>query len=159
MNKQYYYLLVILFSFLFLAAQAHSNDLGGPNEIAVKVFFNNNRLDPQVSCIKVFPVKRIVKKTQGLGITALQELLKGPTNEEKAAGYYTNINNNVRINKLRIKDGVAWVDFGKTLEEQVAGSCRVRAIRAQIERTLKQFSTVKEVIISINGQTENILQP
>jgi len=41
----------------------------------------------------------------------------------------------------------------------VAGSCRVGAIRAQIEETLKQFPTVQNVIISVNGNTENILEP
>jgi len=45
------------------------------------------------------------------------------------------------------------------LEFQVGGSCRVSAIRAEIIQTLKQFSTIKEVIISINNRTEDILQP
>jgi hypothetical protein len=35
----------------------------------------------------------------------------------------------------------------------------VAAISAQIRETLKQFSTVKGVIISIDGRTEDILQP
>jgi len=45
------------------------------------------------------------------------------------------------------------------LEFQVGGSCRVAAISAQIMETLKQFPTVKDVIISINSRTEDILQP
>jgi len=45
------------------------------------------------------------------------------------------------------------------LEEAVGGSCRVTAIRSQIEQTLKQFSTVQSVIISIDNRTEDILQP
>ncbi|PIP22172.1 MAG: hypothetical protein COX38_02115, partial [Candidatus Nealsonbacteria bacterium CG23_combo_of_CG06-09_8_20_14_all_39_25] len=45
------------------------------------------------------------------------------------------------------------------LEFQVGGSCKVSAIRAQITQTLKQFPTVDEVVISINGRTEDILQP
>ena len=54
---------------------------------------------------------------------------------------------------------MAYVDFDEQLEFQVGGSCRVSAIRAQIIQTIKQFSTVKDVIISINGRTEDILQP
>jgi spore germination protein GerM len=54
---------------------------------------------------------------------------------------------------------VARVDFDEQLNYQVGGSCRVMAIRAQIEQTLKQFSTVDSVIISVNGQTEGILEP
>jgi len=35
----------------------------------------------------------------------------------------------------------------------------VTAIRAQITETLKQFPTVENVVISIDGRTEDILQP
>jgi spore germination protein GerM len=31
--------------------------------------------------------------------------------------------------------------------------------KSQIEHTLKEFSTVESVEISVNGETENILQP
>lgn len=65
----------------------------------------------------------------------------------------------MKIQKLTIENNVARVDFDKQLEYQVGGSCRVAAIRAQITQTLKQFPTVKEVIISIDGRTEDILQP
>jgi spore germination protein GerM len=33
------------------------------------------------------------------------------------------------------------------------------AIRNQIERTLLQFDDINEVVISINGESEEILQP
>lgn len=125
--------------------------------ITVKVFFNNNELDPNFSCYKVFPVEREIEKTKALARAALEELLLGPLESEE--GFFTNINNNVKINSLTIEDGIARVDFDEQLEFQVGGSCRVSAIRAQITETLKQFSTVKDVIISINGQTEDILQP
>jgi spore germination protein GerM len=50
-------------------------------------------------------------------------------------------------------------DFNERLEYQVGGSCRVSAIRAQISETLKQFPTIKDVIILINGRKEDVLQP
>ncbi|MFH1582463.1 MAG: GerMN domain-containing protein, partial [bacterium] len=65
----------------------------------------------------------------------------------------------VEINSLSIINGVARADFNEQLEYQAGGSCRVGAIRAQITETLKQFPTVNEVIISINGRIEDILQP
>lgn len=89
----------------------------------------------------------------------LEELLKGPTEAEKNSGYFTSINPDVKIQKFSIEDGVAKVDFDKQLEFQMGGSCRVSAIRAQITQTLKQFSEIKDVIISIDGRTEDILQP
>jgi spore germination protein GerM len=127
---------------------------------AVKVFFGNSIFDPEVlDCSKNFAVERIIPKTQAVGRAALEELLAGPTEAEKADGYLTSINPDVKIQSLTIEDGVARVDFDKQLEFQVGGSCRVAAIASQIRETLKQFPTVNDVIISIDGRTEDILQP
>jgi len=125
----------------------------------VKVYFSNNNLDPQVTCIKVFPVEREIPKTAAVARAALEELLAGPTVKEQGAGYQTNINPGVKIQKLVIEDSVVAVDFDETLEQAVGGSCRVTAIRAQITQTLLQFSSIKSVVISINGRTQDILQP
>ncbi|HUV81024.1 MAG TPA: GerMN domain-containing protein [Patescibacteria group bacterium] len=127
--------------------------------MTIKAYFNNDRLDPEFSCNKVFPVEREIPETQAVARAALEELLKGPTEEEKSAGFFTSINPGVKIQKLSIENGTLKVDFDEQLEFQVGGSCRVSAIRAQITQTLKQFSTVNEVIISVNGRTEDILQP
>ena len=125
----------------------------------VKVYFNNNQMDPQISCNKVFAVERVIPKTQAVGRAAIEELLKGPTEQEKSQGFFTSINSNVQIQSLVIENNTAKIDFSEDLEAQVGGSCRVSAIRAQITETLKQFASVKNVIISINGRTEDILQP
>lgn len=127
--------------------------------ILVKTFFGNNNLDPQITCSKVFPVERIITKTQATARAAIEELLKGLTDSEKSQGFFTSINPGVKIQQLTIQNGIAKVDFDETLEKAVGGSCRVSAIRAQITQTLLQFPTVKSVIISINGRTEDILQP
>jgi germination protein M len=85
--------------------------------------------------------------------------LKGATRTEREAGYVTAIPSGVKINSLSIKNGVAKVDFNKELEPG-GGSCAVAAIRAQIEATLRQFSTVKSVALSIDGKSGGeILQP
>ncbi|OGF28172.1 hypothetical protein A2303_01920 [Candidatus Falkowbacteria bacterium RIFOXYB2_FULL_47_14] len=126
---------------------------------AVKVFWNNSGLDPEISCNKVFSTERNVPKTEAPARAALQELLAGVTESEEADGYSTSINSGVTIKSLAITDGTARVDFDDKLEFQVGGSCRVSAIRAQITETLKQFPTVKDVIISVNGRIEDVLQP
>lgn len=125
----------------------------------IKAFFNNSDLDPEASCNKVFYVEREIPKTQAVARAAINELLKGATESEKDQGFFTSINPGVEIQSLVIENGVAKIDFTEQLQFQVGGSCRVSAIRAQIIETLKQFPTISDVIISINGRTEDILQP
>lgn len=126
----------------------------------VKVYFSNSEKNPgALDCSKVFAVERVVQKTQDIARAALGELLKGVSENEKSQKYFTSINDGVTIQKLTVENGTARVDFDKTIEYQLGGSCRVSAIRAQIEETLKQFPTVKEAVISVDGRTEDILQP
>lgn len=126
----------------------------------ITVFFGNSEKDPEMmDCSHVFSVTRTIAKTTGVGRAALEELLKGPTEKEKDEKYFSSINPGVVINSLTITDGVAKVDFDKQIEYQLGGSCRVTSIRSQIETTLKQFPSVKQVIISVEGRTEDILQP
>lgn len=127
--------------------------------MTVKAFFMNDKLDPEITCQKVFSVERSIPKTKSVAKAAIEELLKGPTDAEKKSGYSTLINDGVILNRITIADGVASADFSEKLQENTGGSCRVGLIRRQIEDTLKQFSSIKEIIISINGNSEEILQP
>ena len=127
--------------------------------VSIKVFFNNSKLDPAFLCDKVFPTTRTIPWTAGIGHAAMMELLKGPNEIEKGMDYFTNIDPNVRINSLVVESGIAKIDLSEELDKNIGGSCRVTAIRAQITETLKQFPTVQRVVISINGRTEDILQP
>lgn len=128
--------------------------------MTVKVFFGNSIFDPEVlDCQKNFAVERTIPKIEAVARASLEQLLSGPTDAEKAEGYFTSINPGVKIQSLVVANGVANVDFDEQLEFQVGGSCRVAAIASQIRETLKQFPTVTDVVISINGRTEDILQP
>ena len=130
-------------------------------KMVVKISLSDSRFvnEPYFDCSKTIALEREVPKTQAVARAALEALLRGAIKEEINQGFVSNINSGVRIQSLTIKDGLAKVDFDEQLEFQVGGSCRVAAIRAQITETLKQFSTVNSVIISIDGRTEDILQP
>ena len=130
-----------------------------PETTTVEVFFGNSKLNAEAECNKVFSTERIIVKTETIARAALEELLKGPTAQEEEGDFFSNINKGVKIQSLTIENGTAKVDFDEQLEFQVGGSCRVAAIRAEITETLEQFGTVDNVIISINGRTEDILQP
>jgi hypothetical protein len=138
---------------------AGAADSGEKDDMTIRVFFGNSRLDSEGSGGKVFAVERRIPRTRAVARSALQELLRGPTAEETARDYYTSINPGVKIQRLAIENSIAKVDFNEQLQARVAGSCRVFAIRAQITQTLKQFPSVDDVIISINGRSRDILQP
>ncbi|MBD3362258.1 hypothetical protein GF362_00890 [Candidatus Dojkabacteria bacterium] len=126
----------------------------------IEVFFYNTKNDPNMlDCSKVYPVKREIKKTEAMGKAAINELLKGPEQDEVDDGYSTSIPEGVVLQSLRIENDIAYADFNEKLDYQVGGSCRVESIRSQISQTLKQFPTVNQVIISINNESNDILQP
>jgi hypothetical protein len=128
----------------------------GSNTANVNIYFNNFGND--TDCIEVFPLFRTVPKTNTINYT-LQELLKGPSSLELSGGYSTSIPQDVFINSINIENKIAYVDFDSKLQNEVGGSCRVSAIRSQITKTLLQFDNIDEVIISIDGRSEDILQP
>lgn len=126
------------------------------DKTTVQVFFNNSSQGAE--CEKTIAVTREVAKTAAVGRTALEELIRGVTPNEKSKGYSTLINPDTKINSLNIENGLAKVDFSSELENNSGGSCRAQAVRSQITQTLKQFPTVSTVILSVNGN-ESVLQP
>lgn len=130
-----------------------------PEVYEADIYFNNTNLDPEITCTKVFPVKRIIPMTPIVATDTLNALLNGVSPEESRQGYFTNINLGTKLNDLKINGETVTVDFNEILGINVGGSCRVSSIRAQIEETIKQFSGIKNVLISINGETEEALQP
>ncbi|MFA6392164.1 MAG: GerMN domain-containing protein [Patescibacteria group bacterium] len=112
----------------------------------------------QSDCSTVFAVKRLIDETPQIATAAVNQLLTGPTEAEENDDYNTSISPSARLLSLNITDGKAYADFNQELQN-IGGSCRVQMVRAQIENTLKQFDSVQEVFISIDGKTEGILQP
>lgn len=130
-----------------------------PNMRALEIYFGNTLSDPKAECEKVIPAIRSIAKAEKIGTAALQELLKGPSDEEKAAGFITGLPVEAKLQTFTIEGTEGRPDFTAELDKGIAGSCRVNAIRAQIEKTLLQFSTLKSARISIEGRSEDILQP
>jgi len=123
---------------------------------SVSLFFVQVDEDGQEA---VEAVERSLRESADLAQRTLQALLQGPNANETGDGFTTTINEGVTIQSFEIEDGVASVDFNQQLQEGVAGSAMVIAIREQIEKTLLQFDNINEVIISIDGDSEEILQP
>ncbi len=88
----------------------------------------------------------------------LKQLLAGPTPAEEEQGFQTAIDPATDLLSLDIDEGVARVDFSSEIEPP-GGSAWVLAIKDQVTRSLNQFSTVDEVMIMVEGETEGRLQP
>ncbi len=125
--------------------------------VTFDLYFPNGKLGSNRDCGAVFPVSRTVSETSAVGRAALWQLLLGPTTEEKKLGYTSSIPAAAIVRSLGISDGTARVDFSQSVES--GGSCRVQSIRAQVEKTLRQFDSVRDVIISTEGQIDTSLQP
>lgn len=166
----------VTFTAGFMLSKRSEDDAGVDVETyaTLKVFFSNTIQDPDtLHCERTYPVERNVSRLSNdkritlgeLSYLALSELLEGPTEAEKGGGYFTSINEDAKVQKIMIDDSIVTVDFsalgGSTPggNESIAGSCKVQAIRSQITETIKQFPEIKEVVISINGNSETILQP
>ena len=127
---------------------------------SVRVYFTNTTEDPEVlHCEVTYPVERRIPKTENALHGALRELLKGPTVMEQSMGFYSSINPGVKLLGLTAEEGTVTADFDAMMQFQLGGSCRVMAIRSQIENTLKQFPNVEEVVIAVEGETEGVLEP
>lgn len=130
-----------------------------PQTKTVAVYFNNTKLDPDILCYLVFPVYRTVPRNASKIDSALEALLKGPSDMERSEGYFTSINPNTGVRSVKVEGDTAYVDFDPQLGFEVGGSCRVGAIRAQITETVKAATGVEHVVISIEGNSTEVLEP
>lgn len=128
-------------------------------EKRVNVYFGNINMGSSEDCSKVFPISRTILNAETFGPGALESLLKGVSAEEKANGYFTSLNDKILLRRFEIKGKVAYIDFDSRFNQGIGGSCRVAAIRSQIENTLNSLPDIDSVVMSVNGQTEGILEP
>jgi len=164
MKKALWISLIVLFSFLVSSELSLGNECDYEKyftkikTITIKLYFVRCGSTTQ----ELVEVESIAPYTKSVGQIAILKLLEGPTEEErKRLDIDTAIPRGTRLNSIRIENGIIHVNFSKELQDYGGGSATCLAIRAQIEKTLKQFHTVKEVIITVEGEEkpEEILQP
>jgi len=124
----------------------------------VNVYFIPQQ-DHSSDCSQVSAVSRTIEKTQAVAASAINELLKGPKQSEQAM-FASAIPFGTQLVSLTINNTVAYVKFSQELQNYGGGSCNATAIRAQITNTLKQFNSIEQVEISVQGiPSEQVLQP
>jgi spore germination protein GerM len=126
-------------------------------EKPVRVYFIDKAEMENSSCEANVALGRTVINAETLGPGALEALLKGLSSEESVM-YQSAIATSTRIQSFVVSNGVAFVDF-TSLSDEIAGSCNAVAIRSQIEKTLTDLPDIDSVVISVDGETEGILEP
>jgi len=110
--------------------------------------------------IELVEVSRTVSADGPVVEAVLEELLKGPTPAERHQGLTTLIPEGTVVKSVSVDlDGTVHADFNEALQEGVGGSMWVMGIRRQIQASLLWIPGVTSVILSIEGRTEEILQP
>lgn len=84
---------------------------------------------------------------------ALESLLAGPTATEKRRRLRALDAGGLKVGSLVIDNGVARVDFVSRGGKRWAGDLSPAEFRQAVERTLKQFSTVRRVTVLVDGKT------
>ncbi|MHB8831067.1 MAG: Gmad2 immunoglobulin-like domain-containing protein [Patescibacteria group bacterium] len=126
----------------------------------VTVYFGNKVKNPEMlDCSKVYAVKRETVAARQPEEVSVHQLLLGPTASEKKAGYFTSLPEGVNDPAIHWEDEGLVVNFDSTLEQGMGGSCRVAAVRAQIEKTVGLSCLKGACIIAVDGRTDDILQP
>jgi spore germination protein GerM len=124
--------------------------------LTLRVYFNNAQQAGRVDdCAIVFPRTRSVPATPAVAGAALRQLFAGPTAAERAAGDRSPFSAATAglLKRVFIEHGTAYVDLND-LRAQLPGctsSCGAAEFGMAIERTLRQFPTVRRVLLAIDG--------
>jgi spore germination protein GerM len=117
----------------------------------VRVYFYRESAETSTNFFALAPVKRRVSATQPAR-GALEALLAGPTSAEEGQGYMSLSVKEFAIGRLSIKRGTASVNFvASRTWPGWPGDMAPPRFREAVTRTLKQFPTVKRVVVSVNG--------
>jgi hypothetical protein len=124
--------------------------------MAVLLYFSLEDAAVAGNCSITAPVTKNIPRTTSVARATLESLIR---EDPEIPGLTNLIPQGADIEfSIGIEGGIARIDFTEGLEN-IGGSCRVTAIRSQIEHTLLQFPTVDEVVISVDGNVEEALQP
>ena len=149
--------LVLLSLFLFASVAAGQT----PQTTSLEIYFANEKLDPNAEdCSKVFPVKRTIPKTMAVARAALEQLFSGPTQEERARGFVSWFSDETKsiLLSVKVKNQRAYVNFkdltGIPSLGNATTSCGSAQFFSQVEKTLRQFPTIKHVFFAIEGDPQ-----
>lgn len=104
------------------------------------------------NCINPVAVEftEIDKRKRFAEITALNALLTHAIPEQ----YKSAIISGTQLYQFNVRDGIATIDMGEFMNLNV-GKCSWEARKTQVLKTVNQFNTYKEIIITVAGEVVN----
>ena len=130
---------------------AQDGDTSGQRQVRVYFPRDGGNPHPRDPFNLQFVVRRVA--TAAPARPALEALLAGPTATEKRRRLRSLDAGGLTVGSLVIAGGTARVDFVSRGGKRWAGDLSPAEFRQAVERTLKQFSTVRRVTISVDGKT------
>ena len=120
--------------------------------VRVKIFAP--RGDPGLRCELVFALPRTVRAPAVLA-GVMRALLRGPTAAERRRSYggWFSARTAGMLRSARVSRGTAYVDFRNfsRVIPNASSSCGSALLLAQLDRTAKQFPTVRRTAYSFDG--------
>ena len=125
----------------------------------IQLYFTD---DISNECEKTTPVERIIPKTPSVARAALSELFVGPKKGEIDQGVSSPFSQKTKsiLKDIIIQNNTAYVHLVdiRSLIPSVNSRCGSAQFMAEIEDTLKQFSSIKKVVYAINGSTRTFYE-
>lgn len=121
-----------------------------PNK-TVKIFFFDKD--------KLVSVERDLPTNENPVVVAIDQLLKGPNEQESNSGLVSMINAGTRSRSVDVDGHTAIIDFNSALVDFEGGTPAAKSIVAQIVYTATGVSGVKQVILKLQGSDQFIMGP
>lgn len=135
-----------------VSAPVGPSAIGDFGEHRVKVFFSSDADPADCSVVRGF-----TRRTAGVDVLhdAMNQVLRGPRAWEERDGAWSFFSHRTAgmINSVRIRSGVAYVDFDdfRHVIPNASSSCGSTSLMRQLNRTAKQFPRVTAVRYSFEG--------
>jgi len=108
---------------------------------------------------KLVAVERELPTIENPVVVAIDQLLRGPNEQEAANGITTKIPAGTRSRNVDVEGHTAIIDLNSTLLEYQGGSSEAKGIVAQIVYTATSVRGIKEVILKLQGSDQFLIGP
>jgi Sporulation and spore germination len=136
------------------ATLAPSDTPSGPQFVQIYLIAmeDNGVSGPLIGCgDSAVPVQVEIPHTQGTLRAALESLLSIKAQYYGGSGLYNALyQSDLQVESVKIENGKATVNLTGTM--MMGGECDIPRVQAQLELTVRQFPTVSEMDIFINGR-------